>query len=149
MRLNSCATIVVAAIAIGGTRAHADDWDPQPGQGTHVQTEKFDWIYVDKGPNNTVITAPNGLLTVGSNPNFHGTLLATIPSNTGPTKLEVKIKASHDHKNPYKNFPSTKYPDSPAKKEYEIEYGKGRLKGGLFYCSRRRGFAYCFGAAGG
>jgi hypothetical protein len=128
MRFLHNASILIATLTIGTGRAEAQDpWDPQASQGIHLQTGNFEWIYVDSAKNNNkAITAPDGVLTVAGNQNFLGTLLATIPTNTGTAKLGVRIKASYPHENPYKDPSYPQAPPSPAKKEYQIEYGNGK-----------------------
>jgi hypothetical protein len=119
MKLAHCATILIGTLSIGGGLAQAQDpWDPQ-GQGTHLQAEGFVSIRVDSANNNNwSLTAVDGVLTVAGDPNFTGALVAT--KNGGPETLDVKIKAKHPHENPYGGT-------SPAKYEYEIEYGSHRL----------------------
>src|SRR5215472_4277979 len=111
--------ILIATLAIGAGRVEAQDWEPQPPQGTYRQVPGFSSFYIQ--PVSGSPSAVDGVFSPAS----LGTFTANVMNATGPltaTTLKVTLKQKQVHHNAYGT------PETPAPFEYEILYGKTGLE---------------------
>jgi hypothetical protein len=117
MRLAHSAIIVTATLAIGGGRVEADDWEPQPGQGTYLQVPEFSSFYIQP-----VSGSPSAVGGVFQSASGQTTFTATAivktasPTPPPPTTVPVKLIQTRKHNNAYGT------PETPAPFEYQILY---------------------------